>query len=72
MSNAYNFKPIKPYEMESVVLKNSYIDDAVLGLKELGYKAADINKIIPKLNTFSYDSPGDYLKEGLRLLQEEK
>ena len=72
MSNAYNFKPIKPYEMESVTLKNSYIDDAVLGLKELGYKTADINKILPKLNTYSYESPGDYLKEGLRLLQEEK
>ena len=70
MSSAYNFKAIKPYEMEAVVLKNSYIDDAVLGLKELGYKASDINKILPKLNTYTYESPADYLKEGLRLLKE--
>ncbi|MBR4461271.1 MAG: DUF4236 domain-containing protein [Erysipelotrichaceae bacterium] len=71
MSTAYNFKAIKPFEMEAVTLKNSYIDDAVLGLKELGYKASDINKILPKLNTYVYESPAEYLKEGLRLLKEE-
>jgi hypothetical protein len=71
MSPSYSFKAIKPFEMEAVTLKNSYIDDAVLGLKELGYKTADINRILPKLNTYAYESPAEYLKEGLRLLKEE-
>lgn len=70
MSASYTFKAIKPYEMESVKLANSLIDDAVLGLKELGYKSAEINEILPKLSEYSYESSSDYLKEGLRLLKE--
>ena len=58
------------YEMESVMNNNALIEDAVLGLRELGYKVNDINQILPKLTENKYDSSSQYLKEGLRLLKE--
>ncbi len=64
------FKAIVPYEMESVTAMNSMIEDAVLGLKELGYKAGDINAILPQLSQNVFESSGEYLKEGLRLLNQ--
>ena len=70
LSSNHNFKAIVPYEMESVTLRNSLIEDAVLGLKELGYKAGDINTILPQLSQNSFDTSGEYLKEGLRLLNQ--
>ena len=70
LSSANNFKAIVPYEMESVTAKNSLIEDAVLGLKELGYKAGDINVILPQLSSNVFESSGEYLKEGLRLLNQ--
>lgn len=72
MSNTYSFKSIKPYEMESVIKVNSLIDDAILGLKELGYKTNDINVILDKLSQLEFETSSEYLKEGLRLLQEKK
>lgn len=72
MSSAYAFKPIKPYEMESVVQSNEIIEEALLGLRELGYKVSDIDKILPELSKCKYESSGEYLKEGLRLLRENK
>lgn len=72
MSNNFAFKAIKPYEMPSVKKTNSLIDDAIAGLKGLGYKNSDINNIIPKLNEFKYETSGEYLKEALRLLAENK
>lgn len=70
MSSSYSFKPIKPYEMESVKNNNSIIEDAVLGLRELGYKVNDINQILPKLSECKFESSSEYLKEGLKLLKE--
>ena len=64
------FKAVVPYEMESVAAMNSMIEDAVLGLKELGYKAGDINTILPQLSQNVFESSGEYLKEGLRLLNQ--
>ena len=64
------FKAIVPYEMESVTAMNSMIEDAMLGLKELGYKAGDINAILPQLSQNIFESSGEYLKEGLRLLNQ--
>ena len=72
MSSAHTFKPIKPYEMESIVKMNSLLDDAILGLKELGYKTNDINEILPKLSELQFESSAEYLKEGLNLLREKK
>ena len=72
MSSAYTFKAIKPYEMESVIKTNSLIDDAVLGLKELGYKANEINDILDKLSQYNYETSSEYLKEGLRLIKENR
>lgn len=66
--NSYSFKSIKPYEMASVAKTNSLIDDAVAGLKELGYKQADINKILDKLYETKLDSSGEYIKLALKLL----
>ena len=70
LSNNYVFKPIKPYESEKVQASNSALDDALLGLKELGYKQADINKIKDELSTHEFSSSSEYLREGLRLLKE--
>ena len=69
MSNTYVFKPIKPYEMASVEKANGLIDDAIAGLKELGYKAQDINEILPSLNELKLETSGEYLKEALKLLK---
>ena len=70
LSTNYTFKAIKPYESEAVVKTNSLIDEAVLGLKQLGYKSADIDRIYDKLSEYQYESSGDYLKEALRLIKE--
>ncbi|MBO4918898.1 MAG: DUF4236 domain-containing protein [Erysipelotrichaceae bacterium] len=72
MSSNYSFKAIKPYEMESKAEADSIIDDALLGLKELGYKTADINRILPQLMEKEYASSAECLKEGLRLLNEKR
>lgn len=64
----YSFKTIKPFEMPSIEKANSLIDEAIAGLKELGYKNASINEIIPKLNEMKFESSGEYLKEALKLL----
>ena len=66
------FKAIKPYEMESVLKSNELLEDALEGLRGLGYKASEVNAIAPKLSEYQYDSSAAYLKEGLRLLKENK
>ena len=71
MSAAYNFKAIKPYEMESVIKTNELVDDALKALKELGYKSSQIGQIAERLSEYRYETAGEYLKEGLRLLKEE-
>ncbi len=70
LSSASNFKPVTPYEMESVAQMNAMVEDAVLALKEWGYKTADINRIYPELSRMQLESVADYLREGLRLLGE--
>jgi len=66
------FKAIKPYEMASVTKANSLIDDALLGLKELGYKTSDIEKILPSLSEKQFADSSEALKEALRLLAANK
>ncbi len=72
MSSNYTFKAIKPYEMRSSIEADTIIDDALLGLKELGYKTADINGILPQLMEKEYATSAECLKEGLRLLSEKR
>ena len=72
MSESYNFKAVKPYEMESALQTNELIDDAIAALKELGYKASELTSVRERLSEYRYENPGDYLKEGLRILKEEK
>lgn len=69
-SDTYSFKAIKPYEMPSQEKANSMVEDAIAGLKELGYKNAVINEILPKLNELKLESSSDYLKEALKLISE--
>lgn len=71
-TSSYTFKGIKPYEMPSVEKSNSLIDDAIKGLKELGYKNVTINEIVPKLNELELKTSADYLKAGLKLILENK
>ncbi|MBQ2656986.1 MAG: DUF4236 domain-containing protein [Erysipelotrichaceae bacterium] len=72
MSSNHTFKAIKPYEMESKIEADTIVDDALLGLKELGYKTADINRILPQLMEKEYATSAECLKEGLRLLNEKR
>ena len=72
MSTAYAFKAIKPYEMESLIAANELLDDAMQAMKQLGYKSSELTKIREKLSDYRYETSGEYLKEGLRLLKEEK
>lgn len=67
MSN-YSFKEIKPFEMPSIEKANSLIEEAISGLKELGYKNTIINQILPKLNNLKFETSSDYLKEALKMI----
>lgn len=68
----YSFKSVKPFEMPSVEKTNSLIDEAIAGLKELGYKNSIINEIIPKLNELKLETSSEYLKEALKFIAERK
>lgn len=70
LSKNYSFKGIKPYETKIVVRTNELVEEAILGLKELGYKKNDIEAILPKLSEYQYESSGEYLKQALRLMKE--
>jgi len=52
---------------DSVALK-----DAVSGLKSLGYKASEVNQVLPDLRKMNLSSSDEYLKEGLKLLLKRK
>lgn len=67
---SYTFKQITPFEMVSISNKNKLIDEAISGLKELGYKVGEINKIKNKLEQLELETSSDYIKEALRLLAE--
>lgn len=70
LSATNSFKAIKPFETELKIKTDSLIDEAVLGLKELGYKKEDINKVLSKLSEYQFETSGEYLKEALRLMRE--
>ena len=72
LSSYNNFKAIKPFEMESVAVTNAMIGDAALALQSLGYKASDVDKILPLLSEKKFSSVSDYLREGLMLLSPEE
>ena len=72
LSSYNNFKAIKPFEMESVAVTNAMIGDAALALQSLGYKASDVDKILPALSEKKLSSVSDYLREGLMLLSTEE
>ena len=72
MSDAHNFKAVKPFEMESSLKSNELIDDAIAALKELGYKASELGPVKERLSEYRYENSSDYLKEGLRILKENK
>ena len=70
LSSTYTFKAIKPYEMESIIAANLMVEDAALALKELGYRTADINYVLPELMSLKLDSVSDYVRAGLSILNE--
>ena len=72
MSKNYAFKPIKPYETETVIRSNELSDEALEALKGLGYKASELKLISDRLKECQFETSAEYLKEGLRLLNEEK
>ena len=72
LSKTFSFKAIKPYETKIVIKTNSLVEEAALGLKEFGYKKAEIDAILPKLSEYHYETSGEYLKQALRLIKESK
>lgn len=70
--SSFTFKSIKPFEMPSIEKANNAIEEAILGLKELGYKNAIINEILPKLNELKLENSSEYLKEALKMLNGDK
>lgn len=70
LTKNYVFKGIKPYETKITVRTNELIDEAVLGLKQLGYKKSDIEAVLPELSEYQLESSGEYLKQALRLMKE--
>lgn len=68
----YTFKEIKPYEMESVIIENELILEAIGGLKQLGYKQSLIDEILPELKNMKLETSSEYLKEALKLLTSKK
>ena len=69
MSANYSFKAITPYEMASIEKTNALIDEAVEGLKGLGYKVKDINVILPELKKLDLKTSGEYIKKALKMLK---
>jgi len=67
-----SLKEIKPYEMEAVIKANSMVEEAIMGLKELGYKVNDIKAIKEELSKLELNSSGEYLKAGLKILSQNK
>ena len=70
MSSTYTFKPIKPYESEVSSKEESIVEDAIAGLKELGYKASDINPLMDKLKKEEYNTAGELIKAALKILNQ--
>lgn len=70
------FKAIEPYEMETsapaetvnVEATNPMVVDAINGLVELGYNAADLDLLVPELNKLELASSGEYLKAALKMM----
>ncbi|MDO4198650.1 MAG: DUF4236 domain-containing protein [Erysipelotrichaceae bacterium] len=71
-------KAIEPYDMiledtpsvPSVEAEgvNPMIIDAINGLVELGYNAADVEDLIPELGKLNLSSSGEYLKAALKMM----
>lgn len=49
-------------------VNNEKLDEAVAGLKALGYKAYEINTVLSQLKKMDLPSADEYLKVGLKLL----
>ena len=47
---------------------NPLVQQALDGLKSLGYKASELSSITSQLNSLQLNSVDEYLKEGLKLL----
>ncbi len=68
LSTSFNFKAITPYQLIETKKDedfNLYLDESIQGLKNLGYKTAEINLVIDKLKDLNIESTDGYLKEAL-------
>ena len=79
VSSNYSFKEITPYQKDDqpVTLQQAfetsqsashYLQDTTDALKSLGYKAAEINRVLPHLRGREFASADECLKEALKLL----
>lgn len=68
LSTSFNFKAITPYQLKDNIndsIDNSNINEAIQGLKNLGYKSIEINLIVDKLKSLNLSSTDEYLKVAL-------
>ncbi len=67
LSTSFNFKAITPYQLKDDDKQeiNPYLNETIEGLKNLGYKSAEISSIIEKLKTLNLNSTDEYLKAAL-------
>ena len=75
LSTSFNFKAITPYQLKAQEKEediNLYLNEAVQGLRNLGYKSTEINLITDKLKELNLNSTDEYLKEALILLNKIK
>ena len=79
VTNGYSFKPITPYQKDDQPLTlqqaisasqpdTPFFQDTVGALKSLGYKSAEINRILPQLRQQQFESVDECLKAALKLL----
>ena len=66
LSTSFNFKAITPYQLKAQEKEediNLYLNEAVQGLRNLGYKSTEINLITDKLKELNLNSTDEYLKK---------
>lgn len=75
LSGSFNFKAITPYQLKEAKKDeavNLHLNEAIQGLKNLGYITAEINLIIDKIKDLNLNSTDEYLIEALKELSKIK
>ena len=63
----FSSRPIKKSK-DNEEPENPLFDEVIEGLEELGYKKKEIEKVLPTIKQYNFDNSSDYIKEALKLL----